>query len=607
MRRLYFPAMNPHSPPVAPGQPGPLGAGLREASELQQRGQFAQAEQRLRQLLERHPDQPGPQRAMALLAAQTGRRDLARQHMAHAVRLAPSSGLLRCELGRLLAGEGRMDEALQAFREAAALEPGLAEAWFFLGITLLRQGQTGEAVPALRQANALAPGQPEILAPLADLEFRANNDSAALPLWQQLVRMRPNDEDARLKLGETLTRLGHHVEARAAFRAGLAALPASSGLWMALAQAEEDAGDREQAELAYGKALDLRPDWAFPLSGLLGLQRAKASPERVVQAEALQQGGTLDDAERALVGYQLGKVHDGQREYARAMASWQDANAARRRETGALDRARFAEAVERILAGFPAGALAAAATGTDDPRPVFVVGMPRSGTTLVEQIIASHPQAAGCGELPDLGQLADAVPVRPIDDAERLRHEAARYLATAERHASRAGALRLVDKAPLNFFHLGLAAQLFPKARVIWCRREARDIGLSIFSENFALASQFSTDLGDIGLTINAQHRLMRHWQATLPLPILEVDYEALVSDIEPGTRRLIDFLGLPWDAACLDFHTSERAVQTPSRWQVRRPAHTGSIGRWRNYAPWLSPLTDVLTLAPDADGVIKS
>lgn len=599
--------MNPSSPPAVPGQPGQLGAELRDAFELQQRGQFAQAEQRLRQLIERHPEQPGPQRAMALLAAQTGRRELARQHMAQAARLAPASGLLRCELGRLLAGEGRMDEALQAFREAAALEPGLTEAWFFLGITLLRLDRAGEAASALRQAHALSPDPPEILAPLADLEFRAGNDSAALPLWQRLVQLRPTDEDARLKLGETLTRLGHHVEARAAFRAGLAALPASAGLWMALAQAEEDAGDREQAEIAYDRALDLKPDWAFPLSGLLGLQRAKASPERIAQAEALQQGRTLDDAERALVGYQLGKVHDGQREYARAMASWQDANAARRRETGALDRARFAEAVERILAGFPAGALAAAATGTEDLRPVFVVGMPRSGTTLVEQIIASHPQAAGCGELPELGHLAEAVPVRPIEDAERLRHEAARFLATAERHASRAGALRLVDKAPLNFFHLGLAAQLFPKARVIWCRREARDIGLSIFSENFALASLFATDLGDIGLTINAQHRLMRHWQATLPLPILEVDYEALVSDIEPGTRRIIHFLELPWDAACLDFHASERAVQTPSRWQVRRPAHTGSIGRWRNYAPWLAPLTDVLTLVPDADGVIKS
>lgn len=599
--------MNPHSPSGTPGQSGALGGELREAFELLQRGQFPQAEQRLRRLLELHPQEPGPQRAMALLAAQTGRRDIALQYMSQAVRLAPVSGLLRCELGRLLAGEGRMPEALEAFREAAALEPALTEVWFFLGITLLRLERSDEAVPALRQAHALAPDQPEILAPLADLEFRGGNDQSGLPLWQRLVQLRPTDEDARLKLGETLTRLGRHAEARSAFRAALHVLPASAGLWMALAQAEEDAGDRGQAEAAYGKALDLRADWAFPLSGLLGLQRAKASPERVAQAQALQQGSRLDDAERALIGYQLGKVFDGQADYARAMASWQDANAARRRETGALDRARFADAVERILAGFTAETLAAAPLGTDDGRPVFVVGMPRSGTTLVEQIIASHPQAAGCGELPDLGFLAEAVPVRPIEDAGRAQQEALRFLATAERHASRAGAQRLVDKAPLNFFHLGLVAQLFPNARVIWCRREARDIGLSIFSENFALASQFATDLGDIGLTLNAQHRLMRHWQATLKLPILEVDYESLVSDIEPGTRRIIDFLELPWDPACLDFHTSERAVQTPSRWQVRRPAHTGSIGRWKNYAPWLAPLTETLTLGADADGVIKS
>lgn len=596
--------MNPHTSPAAPGASG---TGLREAMELQRQGRYAEAEQRLLSLADRHPDDPAVHRGLALLAAQTARTDLALRHMAGAIRLAPGSGLLRCELGRLLAGQGKLAESLEHFREAAALEPGLVEAWFFLGITLVRLDRGAEAVPALRQALALAPDQVQILAPLADLEFRAGNDAAALPLWQALVQQRPREEDAHLKLGETLTRLGRHAEARDAFRTALRELPESAGLWLALGQAEEDAGDRGQAEHAYEQALALRPGWAFPLSGLLGLHRAKSAEARVQEAQALQRGDALSDPERALLGYSLGKVHDGRGDYAEAMASWQDANAARRRETGPLDRPQFAAAIERILAGYPAGALADAARGAADPRPVFVVGMPRSGTTLVEQIIASHPLAAGCGELPDLGRLADSLPVQPIADAGRLADEAVRFLASAERHASRAGAQRLVDKAPLNFFHLGLAAQLFPGARILWCRRDARDIGLSIFSENFALESRFATDLADIGLTVNAQHRLMRHWQATLPIPVLEVDYEALVSDIEPGIRRIIDFLGLPWHDACLDFHTSERAVQTPSRWQVRRPAHTGSIGRWRNYAPWISPLTETLSLAADADGVIKS
>lgn len=596
--------MNPHISPPAPGTSGP---GLREAMELQRQGRFAEAEQRLRALAERHPDDPSVHRALALLAAQTSRTELARQHMAVAIRLAPGSGLLRCELGRLLAGEGQLAEALDHFSGATALEPGLVEAWFFLGITLVRLDRGAEAMPALRQALALAPDQLQILAPLADLEFRAGNDAAALPLWQRLLQQRPREEDAHLKLGETLTRLGRHAEARSAFRTALEVLPQSAGLWMALGQAEEDAGDREQAERAYERALALRPGWAFPLSGLLGLHRAATPEPRVQEAVALQRGQALGDPERALLGYSLGKVFDGRGDYAQAFASWQDANAARQRETGPLDRPGFAAAVERIVAGYPAGAVAAAPRGAQDARPVFVVGMPRSGTTLVEQIIASHPLAAGCGELPDLGRLAESLPVQPIANAGRLQDEAARFLASAERHASRAGAQRMVDKAPLNFFHLGLAAQLFPGARVIWCRREARDIGLSIFSENFALDSRFATDLADIGLTVNAQHRLMRHWQATLPIPVLEVDYEALVSDIAPGIRRIVDFLGLPWHDACLDFHASERAVQTPSRWQVRSPANTRSIGRWRNYAPWLSPLTDALSLAADADGVIKS
>lgn len=596
--------MNQHPPAAAQGS---AGDDIRRAQELQRLGRLAEAEQLLHRLVERFPGDPGAHRALALFAAQSARQALARHHMALASRLAPASGLLRCELGRLLAGDGRLDEALECFQQAAMLEPALAEAWFFLGITRVRLNRHDEAAPALRQALALDPDQPEILAALAYAEFQTGQVGAALPLWQKLIELRPGDEDIRLKLGETLTRLGRHADARAAFRAALQVLPGSEGLWMALGQAEEDAGDRSSAGQAYDQALALRPGWAFPLAGLLGLHRADVADARLSEADALQQGDTLSDAERALIGYALGKVHDGRGDHARAMAVWCDANAARRREQGPLDRPGFDDTTARITAAFPAGALASAPTGSDDGRPVFVVGMPRSGTTLVEQIIASHPLAAGCGELEDLSLAARAAPRVPVADIGWLKGRAAQYLAAAERHASRPGGARLVDKAPLNFFHLGLAAQLFPNARVIWCRRDARDIGLSIFSENFALDSRFATDLADIALMINTQHRLMRHWQATLPLPVLEVDYEALVTDIEPGIRRIVDFLGLPWDSSCLDFHISARAVQTPSRWQVRRPAHTGSIGRWRDYAAWLAPLTDVLDLPVDADGFIKS
>ncbi len=594
--------MTPTDPTRARGADTSPGNALRDAFALLQSGRAAEAEARVARLLETHPDDPAVQRGMAMLAAATGRPALALAHMETASRLAPASALLRTDLGRLLAGAGRLPEALAAFEDATRLEPTLAEAWFFAGITFARLQRDGEARQALARADALEPGRAEIMAPLADLAFRVGDDATALPLWQRLVAMRPTDEDAALKLGETLTRQGRHADARRAFRDALARLPASPGLWMALGQAEEDAGDRTEAEAAYREALVRQPGWVFPLAGLLGLRRADAPEEFVAAAETLQRGDTLPDAERALLGFPLGRIFDSRKAPAKAMAAWQDANAARRREIGALDRTRFDAEVARIETTWRAGAWTNR-RGSDDPRPVFIVGMPRSGTTLVEQVIASHPQAAGCGELPDLGQLA----AHPLQDAAALADAAQRWLASAERHASRAGALRLVDKAPLNFYHLGLAAALFPNARIVWCRRDARDVALSIFSENFALESQFATDLGDIGATINAQHRLMRHWQQVLPLPIHEVRYEDFVADLDTQAPRLIEFLGLPWDDACLAFHASDRAVQTPSRWQVRRPAHTGSIGRWRPYADWLAPLDAVLARSADDDGVVRT
>jgi hypothetical protein len=323
---------------------------------------------------------------------------------------------------------------------------------------------------------------------------------------------------------------------------------------------------------------------------LLALQRKAPPADLVDQATALQARPDLPDRDRALLGYALGKIHDSRGEHAAAMASWHDANAARRRTSGEYNRIRAEAVTRRLMEVFDADFFAqASAAGNPDERPVFVVGMPRSGTTLTEQIIAMHSQAHGCGELPDLPLMVKALGDRWPGDAaglgrELLEHQAARYLEAAARHAPET-ALRLVDKSPLNYFNLGLAALLFPRARVVWCRRDPRDIALSIYSENFALDAQFSTGLDAIAHSIALQTRLMRHWQSVLPLPIHELQYESLVESPEPEARRLIAFLDLPWEPACLEFHRSQRAVQTPSRWQVREPIHGRSAGRWRRYA----------------------
>lgn len=578
-------------------RPGTLGQALDQVFSLQQRGRHADAERLAADLLAGHPGEPAVHRALAVLAQHGGRATAAVQYMREAIRLAPGSGLLRLELGQLLASCGDERRALAAFVDAVAHEPGLADAWLLLGMTHYRGKEDHQAVRALRHAHALAPDRHDVVRALAGVEFAQENFDAALPLFAGLLAAFPGDIGLILRLGKCHSRCGFPATALALFGDATVAAPDSADLWLALAQAEEDTGDRQAAIGAYQRAHALRPDWAEPLGGLLMVQRGDAPAALVEQASALLDTEAAAGAQRSYLHYALGKVHDARGNYAQAMAHWRDANRIRRRETGGLDLAGLRRRVAQAGSAFTAPLFQRAApSGSSDERPVFVVGMPRSGTTLVEQIIATHPQAAGCGELFEMVgiamELASRTDLRwPEDaaglDAGTLSTLASRYLDVASRHAD-ATALRLVDKQPYNFFHVGLAALLFPRAHFIWCRRDPRDISLSIFSENFAAQSTFATDFSDIGALIGAHEHLMRHWQEVLPGRILAVRYEDLVAGVEPQSRRIIEFLGLPWSEDCLHFHANPRAVQTFSRWQVRQPVHSRSVERWRNYSQWM-------------------
>lgn len=580
---------------------------LQHVQALQARGDLAQARRLAQQLLGLHPGRPEIHRILSRVELQDGRNESALQHMRAAIDLAPASALLHCELGRLLGSCKRFEQALESFSAATRLDPGYLDAWFLLGVTLQKCGRPGEAAEALRTALALAPERFEIVAALARQESELERHESALALLRRAVGLDPANADCRLLLGETLIRLGRSEEALQLYEESVRHLASSADLWMALAQSNEELGRPDAAEAAYLRALALRPDWSFPVAGLLGLRLGKSDPAWIAAAHRLLDEPSLDDAGIARIGYPLGRVHDARGERELAFSSWTAANRARIRDVGAFDPIALDRQVASVLEIWRPSQLQRLASGSSDERPVFIVGMPRSGTTLVEQIIASHPEAAGCGELPDLGAIGNRILHGPAADAASgLAAEAERYLASAVQHGGTT-ARRLVDKAPLNFFFVGLMQWLFPHARVIWCRRDARDIGLSVYGENFAPEATFSTDLRAIAQYTNAQHRLMRYWQAHAALPILEVRYEALVTDVEAQSRRIVDFLGLAWDEACLDFHTTQRSVQTPSRWQVRRPANTASIERWRRYEAQLQPLLEALDLPLDQDGVLRS
>lgn len=580
--------------------------------QLMASGRTDVAERELRTRLEQSPDAYELHLLLSHVAGARGDTDEALGHALRARTLAPASIEVQFAAACLLAHAGRYSEAVASFRHVVGRQPERGDAWRLLALALL-QAHPGDATPALgalRRAHRLSPSS-KTLRLLADAEFDAGFPEDALPLWRQIHEAEPRDAQATLRYGETLNRLGEQQSTVALLRASVAERPHDAELWTALGQTYEDRGDPAQARECYEQAATLKPDWAFPLGGLLGVMRGDTPAQQVAKAMALMERPELPDAERALLGYELGKALDAQGRYDAAMASWDAANMARRRQIGTGSLSEFEAPLGRARRVFTTEVLDRyASLGSQDERFVFIVGMPRSGTTLTEQIIASHPRAHGGGELAHLPLIVRTFPYLEdgrhrswdemihADPPTWLQAAIERYTRGALRH-SPAGAIRVIDKAPLNFFNLGLIALMFPHAKVIWCRRDPRDLALSIYGENFALEERLATDLASIGRYILLQEEVMRHWQSLLPDRILESSYEQLANDLEGNARRLVGFCGLEWSDECLDFHRNDRGVQTPSRWQVKQPIHTRSIGRWRHYQAHMGPLLQVL----EADG----
>jgi tetratricopeptide (TPR) repeat protein len=394
-----------------------------------------------------------------------------------------------------------------------------------------------------------------------------------------------------------LASAGRDHEAKTALRKALKISPKDANALLGLSQIARSEGQFDEAESLLRRALQLNPKMPTAWAALSGSRRMSAADAAwYTTAEEIVAGGvSLWDASDLY--FAMGKYCDDVQDYDRAFANYRRGNELMRSVAGAYDRqghARFADDMIRVHTAQVMASMSAG--GSDSAKPVFVLGMPRSGTSLTEQIIASHPAAGGAGELDYWLQAArthhDEIRqhILPVSARKKLAED---YLRLIERRFP--NAQRIVDKSPTNADFVGFIVSVFPNARIIRMRRDPIDTCLSCYFQHFSTSMRFAMDLSDLADYYRTHQRLMTHWLSVLPAKtILEVPYEELVADQAVWTRKILEFVGLEWDARCLSFHETKRSVSTSSAWQVRQKIYRQSVQRWRNYEKFIGPLKEL-------------
>lgn len=516
--------------------------------------------------------------------------------------LAPARTDVLNNLGGCLAELGRNEEALACYSRLAGLQPQLGDAHANRGLVLQKLGRFDEALAAAETALAREPAHAEAWNLLGNLRMKQRRAAEALACYDRAVSLKPGDADAQANRGTALRELGRAEEAERSFEQALALKPGSREARLGLAKLAVEAGRFAEAGERFTDVLRSDAGDVDSLCGLAEVRKVPAGDPLFARLAARLTESDLDDEQRARLHHALGKIADDAGETDAAMENFMRSKSLR---PATFDLARHRAGHQALRHVFTAEFLAERrGFGVADARPVFVVGMPRSGTTLTEQILASHGRVDGLGELQDLPRLATRLggglenpegfaAALAAMTAEQSRELAARY-AEAYRGCD-PRALRLVDKRPHNFELLGLVALLFPQARIIHCRRNAMDNCLSMYMQYFSEGHGYNRDLATLGHYYRAHEELMAHWASVLPLPVHDCIYEETVADFEPAARALVAFTGLDWDPACLLYHAQERSVRTPSRWQVRQPVYKSSVERWRRYEAHLGPLKAAL------------
>ena len=602
---------------------------------LREQGKLDEAVAQYQRALALKPDYADAHNNLGVTLREQGKLDEAVAHLRQGLVLKPRAEA-HDTLGNALRGQGKLDEAVAEYQKALALRPDYVNAHNNLGVALREQGKLEEAVAQYQRALALAdvaqthknlgvalqeqgkldaavahlrrslelePSVVETHCNLGDVLRDQGELEEAAAQYEQALSLKPDHAAALGGLGSALREQGKFEEAFAACRQALAFKPDFAAAHAHLGHTFREIGRLEEARSAYSKAIELAPQKCAFYHGLSTVKGfARSDADLAAMEKLASETASLSAEDQIYLGFALGKAYDDLGEREPSFRHLLGSNALKRQRI-VYDEVAVLGEFARIREVFsPELMRKKRDLGDSSPTPVFIIGMPRSGTTLIEQILASHPNIFGAGELMNIARAVRGLNSAPASfpetvpsmGSEQLRQLGASYVAAVRALAPNAE--RITDKMPHNFRFAGFINLALPNARIIHTRRDPVDTCLSCFSRYFEGGHPYSYDLAELGRYYRAYEALMTHWREVLPSNVmLEVQYEEVVADTETQARRIVAYCGLEWDDACLSFHETQRPVRTASALQVRQPIYRSSVGRWRPYEHMLGPLLEAL------------
>jgi tetratricopeptide (TPR) repeat protein len=564
------------------------------ANCLRDQGQLKEAAEGYRRIVATQPGFIDALMNLGEVSLAVGNFQEAADSYQNVLRVRPDFADAHNNLGNALRDLGHIEEAAASYRQAVAITPDHAKVHNNLGNALLDLGSIEEAAARYMRALELEPDFAKAHSNLGSAFRELGKLDEAEASYRRALALDADSAEILTNLGVVQRLQGQSESAESSLRRALGINPSAVATLNSLAELHADRGEFAEAEILYREAYALQPGSAQAWAGMATLRKMSTGDTAWITEAQRIVNLPLRPRDEAQLHFAMGKYFDDTKDFNQAFLSYRRANEIAKAYSPAHDRQHLSRTFQYITELYDRDWLERRAVAPGgSSRPIFVVGMPRSGTSLAEQILASHPQVFGAGELPfwKLASLkvGSAELQSPAGSAD-LQQLAGEYLGFLDGLAP--DAARVVDKMPGNFAHLAMIHAALPEARIIHMRRNPIDTCLSIYFQNFHVAHSYAHDLEDLAHYYGEYQRLMQHWRAILPPhAMLEVPYEALVAEQETWSRKMIEFVGLSWDSACLEFHRTHRRVSTFSKWQVRQKISGGSVERWRNYAPFVDPL----------------